>query len=82
MLKRIVKLRFQFDRLMNVRFSVYALEALLKVLGLGITKYFGSGWNVFDFTVTLLALSGVLVLSVAPSFTYIVILRPLRYKKK
>ena len=59
-------------------FTVYALEALLKVLGLGITRYFASGWNVFDFTVTLLALVGVLILSIVPSFTYVIILRPLR----
>lgn len=58
---------------------VYALEALIKVLGLGITRYFASGWNLFDFIVTLLPLLGVLLLSVFPSFTYVVLLRPLRY---
>ncbi|KAK6620619.1 hypothetical protein RUM43_010911 [Polyplax serrata] len=58
--------------------ALYALEALIKVLGLGITRYFASGWNLFDFIVTLLPLLGVLLLSVFPSFTYVVLLRPLR----
>jgi len=55
--------------------SVYTAEALLKIIGFGIRKYFLSGWNIFDFCVTLFGLIG----AVSPtSFSFIVCLRPLR----
>jgi two pore calcium channel protein 1 len=57
---------------------VFVIEVVLKVLGLGISQYFGSGWNIYDFSVTLLSLCGVIILSLVPSFVYVVILRPLR----
>jgi two pore calcium channel protein 1 len=51
---------------------------ILKLLGLGISQYFGSGWNIYDFSVTLLSLFGVIILSFVPSFVYVVVFRPLR----
>ncbi|PNF19757.1 Two pore calcium channel protein 1 [Cryptotermes secundus] len=58
--------------------GLFVVEVVLKILGLGITQYFGSGWNIYDFSVTLLSLFGVIILSLAPSFVYVVVLRPLR----
>ena len=59
--------------------AVYTLEAILKLLGLGVRRYFMSWWNTFDFVITSLGIVS-LVLEVfnIPIF-YIVILRPLRY---
>ena len=31
---------------------MYTLEAVLKLLGLGVLNYFESYWNIFDFSVT------------------------------
>ncbi|XP_026277239.1 two pore calcium channel protein 1 [Frankliniella occidentalis] len=58
--------------------AIFVLEALLKVLGMGLSRYFSSGWNVYDFTVTLAALLGVLLNYMFPRLTCIVVLRPLR----
>ncbi|KAK7873151.1 hypothetical protein R5R35_006372 [Gryllus longicercus] len=58
--------------------GLYVLESLLKIVGLGIMQYFSSGWNIYDFTVTLAALLGVVILYFVPSFVYVVVLRPLR----
>ncbi|KAJ7382109.1 Two pore calcium channel protein 1 [Desmophyllum pertusum] len=54
--------------------SMYAAEAALKIIGLGLRKYFLSGWNLFDFFVTLAGFIG----AVSTSFSFIVCLRPLR----
>lgn len=55
--------------------SIYTAEAFLKMVGLGLRKYFLSGWNIFDFFVTLFGVIG----AVSPtSFSFIVCLRPLR----
>ncbi|XP_066986561.1 two pore channel protein 1-like isoform X2 [Macrobrachium rosenbergii] len=56
----------------------YVLEANIKMIGLGLTEYFGCGWNVYDFIVTLLAIAGIIAEQFSSSFFYIVILRPLR----
>ncbi|XP_063876277.1 two pore channel protein 1-like [Scylla paramamosain] len=58
--------------------SIYAVEALLKIIGLGPWKYFHSGWNVWDFIITVLAIVGIVAEEFSDSFFYIVILRPLR----
>lgn len=55
-----------------------SIEAILKILGLGLNHYLSSGWNCYDLFVTLAAIFGLLVIHVVPSFTYIVVLRPLR----
>ncbi|XP_063769368.1 two pore channel protein 1 isoform X1 [Pseudophryne corroboree] len=59
--------------------TIYVSEVLVKVTGLGPLKYFTSGWNLFDFSVTMLALLGLLALAfnVKP-FYFIVVLRPLQ----
>ncbi|KAL9981122.1 hypothetical protein ACROYT_G009786 [Oculina patagonica] len=54
--------------------SIYTAEAALKIIGLGLRKYFLSGWNLFDFFVTLAGIIG----AVSTSFSFIVCLRPLR----
>ena len=65
--------------LINV-FSVYTVEACLKLLGLGISKYFRSYWNCFDFFVTVLGIAALIMesLNVHHTFYYIIVLRPLR----
>ncbi|XP_063059065.1 two pore channel protein 1 isoform X2 [Engraulis encrasicolus] len=59
--------------------TIYAVEVLLKITGLGPLAYFSSGWNLFDFFVTALAFLGLISLAfnMAP-FYFIVILRPLQ----
>lgn len=44
----------------------------------GLAAYLESGWNVFDLSVTLLALMGAVLLSIAPKLFIVVIFRPLR----
>ncbi len=57
---------------------MYTIEATLKLLALGINRYFSSYWNMFDFAITALGiLSLILEILDIPLF-YIVILRPLR----
>ncbi|KAM8962187.1 two pore channel protein 1 isoform 1-T1 [Pelodytes ibericus] len=59
--------------------TLYGAELLLKVTGLGPLEYFTSGWNLFDFSVTLLALLGLLPLAFGMNpFYFIVVLRPLQ----
>ncbi|XP_068901999.1 two pore calcium channel protein 1-like isoform X3 [Tenebrio molitor] len=58
--------------------TLFLVEALLRVVGLGWTEYISSGWNFFDLSVTLVALIGSLLLLVRPNLTVVVILRPLR----
>lgn len=57
---------------------MFVVELTLKIVGVGWTEYVSSGWNIFDMTSTAAALCGALLLSVKPSFTAVVILRPLR----
>ncbi|KAJ8346886.1 hypothetical protein SKAU_G00282870 [Synaphobranchus kaupii] len=59
--------------------SIYGMEILLKISGLGPMEYFSSGWNLFDFLVTLFALLGLVAMAfhVEP-FYFIVALRPLQ----
>ncbi|XP_077995596.1 two pore channel protein 1-like [Glandiceps talaboti] len=58
--------------------AIYTVEAILKILALGPTTYFNSGWNVFDFCVTLSSIGGIFGELLHASFYYIVVLRPLR----
>ncbi|XP_064619525.1 two pore calcium channel protein 1-like [Lineus longissimus] len=57
---------------------LYSLEAVLKILGLGPWKYFTSGWNIFDFLVTALAVIGMIVAKTDQGFYFIITLRPFR----
>ncbi|XP_071849102.1 two pore calcium channel protein 1-like isoform X2 [Apostichopus japonicus] len=58
--------------------TFYGIECLLKILGLGCQRYFGNTWNVFDFIVTVVAISGIIFQVVDTNFYFVVILRPLR----
>ncbi|KAM9393407.1 two pore channel protein 1 isoform 2-T2 [Pholidichthys leucotaenia] len=59
--------------------TVYGVEVLLKISGLGPMAYFSSGWNLFDFFVTLFAFLGLIVLAFNKEpFYFIVVLRPLQ----
>ncbi|KAM9744106.1 two pore channel protein 1 isoform 2-T2 [Menidia menidia] len=59
--------------------TIYGVEVLLKLTGLGPVTYFSSGWNLFDFSVTVFAFLGLIALAfnMAP-FYFIVVLRPLQ----
>uniref|UniRef100_A0A8C0R2X9 Voltage-dependent calcium channel protein TPC1 n=1 Tax=Canis lupus dingo TaxID=286419 RepID=A0A8C0R2X9_CANLU len=60
-------------------FTVYGVELFLKVAGLGPLEYLSSGWNLFDFSVTLFAFLGLLALAFnMEPFYFIVVLRPLQ----
>lgn len=63
-----------FDRFV----AVFLVEAVLRIIGLGWHEYAASGWNMFDITVTVAALFGAFLLLIEPTFTVVVILRPLR----
>ncbi|XP_041083969.1 two pore calcium channel protein 1-like isoform X2 [Polyodon spathula] len=59
--------------------TIYGVEMLLKITGLGPLEYFSSGWNLFDFSVTLFAFLGLIVLAFdMEPFYFIVVLRPLQ----
>uniref|UniRef100_UPI00398F10A7 two pore channel protein 1 isoform X4 n=1 Tax=Pristiophorus japonicus TaxID=55135 RepID=UPI00398F10A7 len=59
--------------------TIYGVEMLLKITGLGPSEYFTSGWNLFDFLVTIFAFVGIVVLAFdMEPFYFIVILRPLQ----
>ncbi|KAF5890973.1 two pore calcium channel protein 1-like isoform X2, partial [Clarias magur] len=59
--------------------TIYGVEVLLKITGLGPLAYFSSGWNLFDFSVTVIAFLGLiaLVFHMEP-FYFVVVLRPLQ----
>lgn len=65
----------------NVISLVYALEAILKILGFGLIGYFSSGWNIFDFSITSLAVFGLIGENFHFPFSFIFILRSLRLLK-
>ncbi|XP_046979764.1 two pore channel protein 1-like [Schistocerca americana] len=58
--------------------SLGLIEALLKILGLGVSQYFSSGWNSFDFSVTLATLCAVTLLTMFPWMVVLIFIRPLR----
>ncbi|KAM7050552.1 two pore channel protein 1 isoform 2-T3 [Molossus nigricans] len=59
--------------------TIYGVELLLKVAGLGPVEYLSSGWNLFDFSVTAFAFLGLLALAFnMEPFYFIVVLRPLQ----
>ncbi|XP_036382800.1 two pore calcium channel protein 1 isoform X1 [Megalops cyprinoides] len=59
--------------------TIYGVEMLLKITGLGPLAYFSSGWNLFDFSVTLFAFLGLIALAFdMEPFYFIVVLRPLQ----
>ncbi|XP_077377098.1 two pore channel protein 1 isoform X2 [Festucalex cinctus] len=59
--------------------TIYGVEVLLKISGLGPWAYFSSGWNLFDFSVTVFAFLGLIALAFnMEPFYFIVVLRPLQ----
>ncbi len=49
-------------RLINLVFtSIFILEAFVKLIALGLSNYFKSSWNAFDFTVVLLSVIDILM---------------------
>lgn len=58
--------------------SVFLIEAALRIMACGLSAYLESGWNVFDLSVTLLALMGAVLLTIAPKLFIVVMFRPLR----
>merc|ERR1719369_1530037 len=58
--------------------SIYTVEMILKLIGLGIPKYFKSPWNTFDCLITLLGIVSVVLTELSIQSYYIMILRPLR----
>ncbi|XP_067137462.1 two pore calcium channel protein 1-like [Centruroides vittatus] len=58
--------------------TFYIFEALLKMLGLGLYSYFRSGWNIYDFFVTIAGLAGLIAEEFDCPFVFVIILRPLR----
>ncbi|KAM9810932.1 LOW QUALITY PROTEIN: two pore channel protein 1 [Neosynchiropus ocellatus] len=59
--------------------TIYGVEVLLKLGGLGPMAYFSSGWNLFDFSVTVFAFLGLIALAFnMQPFYFIVVLRPLQ----
>ncbi|XP_019362242.1 PREDICTED: two pore calcium channel protein 1 isoform X1 [Gavialis gangeticus] len=59
--------------------TIYGVELLLKTTGLGPIEYLSSGWNFFDFLVTLFAFLGLLTLAFnMEPFYFIVVLRPIQ----
>ncbi|XP_072156093.1 two pore channel protein 1 isoform X2 [Bemisia tabaci] len=59
-------------------YGVFALEVMMKILGLGVAQFFESGWNCYDFAVIIATLFGVVIINSYPSFIYVVVFRPLR----
>uniref|UniRef100_A0A672MGC3 Two pore segment channel 1 n=1 Tax=Sinocyclocheilus grahami TaxID=75366 RepID=A0A672MGC3_SINGR len=58
---------------------IYGIEVLLKITGLGPLTYFSSGWNLFDFSVTVFTFLGLIALAFdMEPFYFIVVLRPLQ----
>ncbi|XP_069379953.1 two pore channel protein 1 isoform X3 [Paralichthys olivaceus] len=57
--------------------TIYGVEVLLKITGLGPMAYFSNGWNLFDFSVTVFAFLGLIALAFdMEPFYFIVVLRP------
>ncbi|XP_067465240.1 two pore channel protein 1 [Thunnus thynnus] len=57
--------------------TIYGVEVLLKLTGLGPMAYFSSGWNLFDFSVTVIAFLGLMAIPFdMEPFYFIVVLRP------
>lgn len=55
----------------NIVFTVlFLIEALLKIIGLGLFQYFRDSWNIFDFIVVLLSIIGIIASSIETSVEF------------
>lgn len=59
-------------------FTVFIVEAMSKILALGVKHYLSSGWNLFDLGTSVMMLVAACALSLFPSATFLVLFRPLR----
>jgi two pore calcium channel protein 1 len=57
---------------------VYTLEACIRCCALGIRRYFASGWNSYDFFATLMLVLAMVIVSLEPQMSFLVLARPLR----
>lgn len=53
-----------FDYADNILSYFYIAECIIKIIGLGFSKYFDDGWNIFDFTMVILSLFGSILSSI------------------
>ncbi|XP_014213828.1 two pore calcium channel protein 1-like isoform X2 [Copidosoma floridanum] len=58
--------------------GLFAVEALTKVLGLGVRRYLSSGWNLFDLGTSVMLLVAACGLTLFPGAVFLVVFRPLR----
>ena len=53
-----------FDYIDSICLYFYIIEFLIKIIGLGIVKYFNNNWNVFDFVILVLGILAAFVNSI------------------
>lgn len=58
--------------------TVFTAEACVRVLSLGVRRYFLSGWNCYDFYATLALVLALVVVSWQPQLVALAMIRPLR----
>ncbi|XP_065336361.1 two pore calcium channel protein 1-like isoform X1 [Cloeon dipterum] len=58
--------------------GLFIVEACIRCGALGITRYFASGWNCYDFASTLLLVLSMTIVSLYPDMSFLVLSRPLR----
>ena len=46
---------------MQIFTALFAIEAILKMVGLGIRRYFRSSWNKFDFCIVIVSVASVIL---------------------
>lgn len=73
-----IPLLYHFIVNTTFKISGFTLEVALKTLGMGLERYFSSGWNLYDFVVTFGGLIAVISLRLLPDFVYVVVFRPLK----
>uniref|UniRef100_A0A7N8XLA6 Voltage-dependent calcium channel protein TPC1 n=1 Tax=Mastacembelus armatus TaxID=205130 RepID=A0A7N8XLA6_9TELE len=70
---------YMLNSKISANLSSLVIEVLLKLTGLGPMAYFSSGWNLFNFSVTVFAFLGLIALAFnMEPFYFIVVLRPLQ----
>jgi two pore calcium channel protein 1 len=71
----------QSSPLSSIFVSLYGIEATLKLIGFGLRRYFNSGWNRFDFLITIFAIIGLIFEGFHLPFSFVFVLRSLRLLK-
>ncbi|KAG1714271.1 Two pore calcium channel protein 1 [Nymphon striatum] len=65
-------------QVLDAAYFFYSLEAILKLLGMGLITYLSNGWDVYDLLITVFSIAGIIAESFHAPFYFIVTLRPLR----